>query len=191
MAYLWWKAVHIIGVVSWFAGLFYLVRLFIYHAEAREEPEAARRVLVRQYSLMEWRLYYMITTPAMAITVASAIALLVLQPGWLSTRWMWVKLAVVGFLLVYHYWCQVTLARFAKDDIRWTGQQLRWANEVPTLLLILGVSLAVLKELTPLGTLALTIVGISVLFGVSIRLYARLRQDRPGSAPAGEGPGRR
>lgn len=177
MAYLWWKAVHIIGVVSWFAGLFYLVRLFIYHAEAHETPGPAREVLMPQYSLMERRLYYMITYPAMVITVVTAVALLILQPGWLAERWMWVKLAVVVFLVVYHYWCEVTIKRMARGDIRWTGQQLRWANEVPTLMLILGVSLAVLKSMTPLGTLVLVIVGISVLFGVSIRLYAKLRTN--------------
>lgn len=175
MAYLWWKAVHIIGVVSWFAGLFYLVRLFIYHAETHEGTDPARSALMAQFSLMERRLYYMITYPAMAITVVSAAALLLLQPGWLAERWMWLKLAVVALLLVYHYWCEVTLKRLGRGDVRWTGQQLRWANEIPTLMLILGVSLAVLKGMTPLGTLLLVIVGISLLFGGTIRLYARLR----------------
>lgn len=179
MAYLWWKAVHIIGVVSWFAGLFYLVRLFIYHAEARQEHEPARSILMRQYAIMERRLYYIITYPAMVLTTATAIALLVLQPGWLQDTWMWVKFGVVGLLVAYHYWCEVTMKRMARGDIRWAGEQLRWANEGPTLLLILGVVLAVLKEVTPLGVLGLVIVGVSGLFAGSIRMYARHRKANP------------
>lgn len=116
MAYLWWKAVHLIGVVSWFAGLFYLVRLFIYHAEAHESGGPEREVLMRQYGIMERRLYYMITYPAMVITVVTAIALLILQPGWLSETWMWLKLTVAALLLVYHYWCEITLKRLARGD---------------------------------------------------------------------------
>ena len=179
MAYLWWTAVHIIGVVCWFAGLFYLVRLFIYHAEARHESEPARGILMRQYAIMERRLYYMITYPAMVVTGFTATALLVLNPAWLQDRWLWVKVGVVALLVGYHFWCEVTLKRMARGDIRWTGERLRWANEVPTLLLILGVSLAVLKQATPLGTLALVLVGLAGVFAVSIRLYARHRRAHP------------
>ncbi|HMV30842.1 MAG: protoporphyrinogen oxidase HemJ [Gemmatimonadales bacterium] len=179
MAYLWWKAVHIIGVVSWFAGLFYLVRLFIYHAEANAEAEPARSILMRQYAIMERRLYFMITYPAMILSSVTALAMLVLQPAWLQDRWMWVKLGVVALLVAYHFWCELTMKRMARGDIRHTGERLRWANEGPTLLLILGVVLAVLKEATPLGVLGLVIVGVSGLFAGSIRLYSRYRRSNP------------
>ncbi|HUF36275.1 MAG TPA: CopD family protein [Gemmatimonadales bacterium] len=81
MAYLWLKAFHIVGVVAWFAGLFYLVRLFIYHVEAEERPEAERSVLQPQFALMERRLFRIITRPAMMITLLTAAGMLALQPG--------------------------------------------------------------------------------------------------------------
>ena len=179
MAYLWWKAVHIIGVVSWFAGLFYLVRLFIYHAEAAAEAEPAAGILRRQYAIMERRLYYIITWPAMVLTVVTAVALLVLQPAWFQDRWLWTKLGVVALLVAYHFWCGYMMKRMARGDIPWTGERLRWANEGPTLLLILGVALAVLKEATSLPVLLLVVLGTSGLFAGSIRLYSRYRRVHP------------
>lgn len=190
MAYLWWKAVHIIAMVAWFAGLFYLVRLFIYHAEAREGPADAQRILFPQYELMERRLYYIITYPAMVLTVVTAAALLVIQPAWLQQWWMWPKLAVGGLLIGYHYWCEVTMKRMAAGQYRFTSQQLRWANEGPTLLLIVGVALAVLKNQLPVGSTTLVMVGITLLFAVSIRMYAKARRTRgtrppmPAAAPS-------
>ncbi|HEX6668112.1 MAG TPA: CopD family protein, partial [Gemmatimonadales bacterium] len=99
MAYLWLKAFHIIGVVAWFAGLFYLVRLFVYHVEAAERPEPERAVLQPQFALMERRLYLIITQPAMLVTMLTAVGLLVLQPGWLRDWWLWAKVALVAGLL--------------------------------------------------------------------------------------------
>ena len=81
-AYLWFKTLHIIGVVVWFAGLFYLVRLFIYHVEAEELDISVRNAFKAQYTLMEKRLANIITTPGMVITVSMAIGLLVIQPSW-------------------------------------------------------------------------------------------------------------
>jgi len=77
MTYLWFKAFHLVGVVAWFAGMFYLPRLFVYHAEANEQPEAVRTVLQQQYQIMEKRLYRIIMTPAMVLTVAMAIAMVI------------------------------------------------------------------------------------------------------------------
>ena len=80
MAYSWFKAFHIVGIVVWFAGLFYLVRLFIYHVEAEQEPEPAKTILKNQYQIMEKRLYSIITTPGMIVTVVMAIGLLSTDP---------------------------------------------------------------------------------------------------------------
>ena len=102
-SYLWLKTLHIIGVVVWFAGLFYLVRLFIYHVEAEELDEEIREAFFDQYSLMELRLANIITTPGMILTVSMAIGLIVMQPTWLSQTWMQFKLAFVGLLLAYHF----------------------------------------------------------------------------------------
>jgi len=105
MAYYWFKAFHIIGVVVWFAGLFYMVRLFVYHAEASQEPEPAQTILKNQYEIMEKRLYNIITTPGMVVTVAMAIGLLVTEPEVLKDSWLHIKLAFVAALLIYHFYC--------------------------------------------------------------------------------------
>ena len=102
-AYLWFKSLHIIGVVVWFAGLFYLVRLFIYHVEAEELEPDVKIAFVKQYSLMEKRLANIITTPGMILTVSMAVGLLILQPSWLYERWMQIKLFIVSLLLCYHF----------------------------------------------------------------------------------------
>ena len=104
-AYLWFKTLHIIGVVVWFAGLFYLVRLFIYHVEAQELKKEAKELFSNQYSLMEKRLANIITTPGMILTVSMAICLLVSQPSWLNELWMQVKIFFVILLLIYHFVC--------------------------------------------------------------------------------------
>ncbi|MFM7367468.1 MAG: protoporphyrinogen oxidase HemJ, partial [Sphaerospermopsis kisseleviana] len=103
MAYSWFKAFHIIGFVVWFAGLFYLVRLFIYHAEANQEPEPAKTILKNQYQLMEKRLYHIITIPGMIVTVAMAIGILSTNPDLLKETWLHFKLGFVGILLIYHH----------------------------------------------------------------------------------------
>ena len=103
--YLWFKSFHIIGVVVWFAGLFYLVRLFIYHVEVQNEKEEIRDVFNKQYTLMEKRLANIITTPGMIIAVFMASGLLYMQPVYLTQTWMQIKLLFVAFLLIYHFYC--------------------------------------------------------------------------------------
>ena len=102
-AYLWFKTLHIIGVVVWFAGLFYLVRLFIYHVEAEELEPIVRNAFKEQYTLMEKRLANIITTPGMVLAVSMAIGLLIIQPRWLNQAWMQAKLSLVLGLLIYHF----------------------------------------------------------------------------------------
>ena len=104
-AYLWFKTLHIVGVVVWFAGLFYLVRLFIYHVEAYDMENSLKEAFVKQYTVMEKRLANIITTPGMILTVSMAACLLYVQPEWLSQRWMQVKLLFVLCLLAYHFYC--------------------------------------------------------------------------------------
>lgn len=179
MAYLWLKAFHIIGVVAWFAGLFYLVRLFIYHVEAADRPESERLVLQPQFALMERRLYGIITQPAMILTLGTAAGLLLVQPGWLRDWWLWAKTAIVGGLLLYHFLCARIMARLARGDTGgWTGQRLRGLNEVPTLILIVVVLLVVFKNQLPVLGTGLVVLGTAALFGIAIRLYARGRRER-------------
>jgi putative membrane protein len=178
MAYLWFKTFHIVGVVAWFAGLFYLVRLFIYHVEAEDRPEPERAVLQPQYALMERRLYGIITRPAMYLALGTAAGLLLLQPTWLHEWWLWAKTAAVAGLVVYHLLCGRIMARLARGPGGWTGQRLRVLNEVPTLFLIVVVLLVVFKNRLPLLGTALVVLGTGALFAIAIRVYARGRKER-------------
>jgi putative membrane protein len=176
MAYYWFKAFHLIGVVVWFAGLFYLVRLFVYHAEAYQEPEPARTILKKQYELMEKRLYNIITTPGMLVTVAMAIGLISTEPEILKSGWLHLKLALVLLLIGYHHYCKRIMNQLAKDECKWTGQQFRALNEAPTVMLVLIVLLAVFKNNLPLDLTTWLIVALVIAMVASIQLYAKKRR---------------
>ncbi|KAF3888266.1 MULTISPECIES: protoporphyrinogen oxidase HemJ [Nostocales] len=176
MAYSWFKAFHIVGIVVWFAGLFYLVRLFIYHVEANEEPEPARTILKNQYQIMEKRLYNIITNPGMFLTVAMAIGLLTTEPEVLKQGWLHVKLGLVLLLIGYHHYCKRLMKQLAKDECKWSSQQLRALNEAPTVMLVVIVLLAVFKNNLPTDITAWGVVGLVIFMAVTIQLYARKRR---------------
>ncbi len=175
-AYLWFKTLHIIGVVVWFAGLFYLVRLFIYHVEANDLSVDLQKPFFDQYSLMEKRLANIITTPGMILTVSMAIGLLSMQPSWLYERWMQVKLLFVAFLLAYHFYCYKLMSTLQSNSCKWTGKQLRILNELPTLLLVIVVMLVVFKNNFPTNGATWLIIGLVVFMALSIQFYARFRR---------------
>jgi protoporphyrinogen IX oxidase len=176
MAYYWFKAFHLIGVVVWFAGLFYLVRLFVYHAEANLEPEPAQSILKKQYEIMEKRLYSIITTPGMIVTVVCAIGLITTEPEILKSTWLHIKLALVLLLIGYHHYCKRIMKQLAKDECQWTGQQFRALNEAPTVMLVLIVLLAVFKNNLPLDITTWVIVALVLAMVASIQLYAKKRR---------------
>lgn len=176
MAYFWFKAFHIIGVVVWFAGLFYLVRLFIYHVEANEQPEPACTILKNQYQIMEQRLYNIITTPGMVVTVAMAIGLLINEPEVLHDRWLHIKLLFVALLIAYHFYCGFLLKQLSEDRCSWNSQQLRALNEAPTLLLVTIVLLAVFKNTLPTDITTLVLIGLVIAMAATIHLYAKKRK---------------
>ncbi|HAA32600.1 MAG TPA: protoporphyrinogen oxidase HemJ [Cyanobacteria bacterium UBA8553] len=176
MAYFWFKAFHLIGVVVWFAGLFYIVRLFVYHAEASQEPEPAQTILKNQYQIMEKRLYHIITTPGMVVTVAMAIGLLITEPEVLKDGWLHIKLAFVALLVAYHFYCGRIMRRLAAGECNWSGQQFRALNEAPTVLLVSIVLLAVFKNNLPTDITAWGIFGMIIAMAVTIQLYAKKRK---------------
>ena len=185
-AYLWFKTLHIVGVVVWFAGLFYLVRLFIYHVEAEALEEPLRSAFQQQYTLMERRLANIITTPGMVVAVSMAVGLLVAQPIWLKQGWMHAKLAVVLALLAYHWFCYRLMGQLRQGSCRWSGRQLRALNELPTLMLVLVVMLVVFKGQFPTGAATWFLVALVVAMAGSIQFYARWRRLRAeGEALAG------
>ncbi len=176
MAYLWFKSFHIVAFVSWFAGLFYLPRLFVYHAEANEQPEAVREILKSQYSLMERRLYSIIMTPAMVVTAAMATGMLIIAPDLLQETWLQVKLGLVLILMGYHHYCKRIMQRLAAGETPLTSQQFRWMNEFPTFFLVVIVMLAIFKNNIPRDATGYVIVLMAVAFAASIQLYARKRR---------------
>ena len=177
-SYLWFKTFHIIGVVVWFAGLFYLVRLFIYHVEAVEQEQPIRAAFEQQYGLMERRLANIITTPGMAVAVSCAVGLLVVNPSWLQQSWMHAKLLFVAFLLGYHWLCYRLMGQLQRGECNWSGRQLRALNELPTLLLVIVVLLVVFKQQFPTGAATWLTVGLVVFMAASIQFYARWRRLR-------------
>ncbi|MCL6434538.1 MAG: protoporphyrinogen oxidase HemJ [Leptolyngbyaceae cyanobacterium HOT.MB2.61] len=176
MAYYWYKAFHIVGFVTWFAGLFYLVRLFVYHAEANDKPEPARSILKEQYELMEKRLYNIITTPGMLLTVAMAIGLVSTETEILKQPWLHVKIGLVLLLIGYHHYCKRIMKQLAAGECKITAQQFRWLNEAPTIFLVVIVMLAIFKNNLPTDLTTYVVAGMVVAFAVSIQLYARKRR---------------
>jgi len=177
-AYLWFKTLHIVGVVVWFAGLFYLVRLFIYHREAAELEQPLRGAFEAQYGLMEQRLATIITTPGMVVAVAMAAGLLSMNPAWLQQGWMHAKLAFVLALLAYHAFCYRLMGQLQRGACTWSGRQLRALNELPTLLLVLIVMLVVFKNQFPTGAATWFLVALVLAMAASIQFYARWRRLR-------------
>ena len=177
-AYLWFKTLHIVGVVVWFAGLFYLVRLFIYHVEAEQESSPVREAFKSQYAVMERRLANIITTPGLILTVTMAAGLLITQPSWLHQGWMHAKLGFVGLLMAYHVFCYRLMGQLQAGVCQWSGRQLRALNELPTLLLVLVVMLVVFKNQFPTGAATWLTVGLVVFMAGTIQFYARWRRLR-------------
>lgn len=170
------KALHIIAVVTWFAGLFYIVRLFIYHVEALEKQEPERSILVKQFSIMERRLWLGITWP-------SAIAVLIFGGYMLKNffpisdhPWLQAKLVFVFLLYMYHYFCGVIYNNLQKNKNKLSSTQLRMWNEVTTLFLVAIVFLVILRDDMPTIGKSLGIMFIIALtLFVSIKIYKRKR----------------
>ena len=134
---LWVKALHVVFMVTWFAGLFYLPRLFVYHAQSTD------RVSIERFKVMERKLFFGIMTPGAVLTVVSGVGLWL---GWgFSGGWLHAKLALVAVLIAYHGWCGKLLADFRHDRNKHGHVWYRWFNEFPVLILFAIVILVVVK----------------------------------------------
>jgi protoporphyrinogen IX oxidase len=176
VAYFWFKAFHIVGVVVWFAGLFYLVRLFVYHAEAAEKPEPARTILREQYAIMEQRLYRMICHPGAVLAISMGVAMLLYEPSLLGYTWLRVKLGFVALLAAYHVACGVWLRGLVNGTSTIPASRFRLVNEGPTVLLVVMVLLAVFKDALPRSAATWAVVVLVVGLLAAIQLYARVRR---------------
>ncbi|WP_079641362.1 CopD family protein [Sphingobacterium nematocida] len=178
MIYLYAKAIHIIFVICWMAGLFYMPRLFIYHTEAKGKGEVEYNVLHRQFAIMENRLWWVITTPAMYITIVSAVLMLYLNPGLLSLGWMHVKLLFVGGMVFYHFRTQRIMFRLRDGASTWTSHQLRLWNEVSTILLFAIVFVVILKSALSWIYGVVGLLALAILLMILIKLYKKYRKSK-------------
>ena len=170
------KALHIIFVVTWFAGLFYIVRLFIYHAEARTKAEPARSILEEQYKLMAWRLWYIITWPSLFLTWFFGLWLVYLFNWWFAP-WLWLKLSMVVGLTLYHFYCHRIFSQFQNDVPTWGSTKLRMWNEVATLFLFAIVFVVVLKSTIHWMWGMVGLLLLSATMMAAIKLYRKARKD--------------
>lgn len=180
------KALHVVGFVSWFAGLFYLARLFVYMVEADERPAAERSLLQAQFTLMSRRLYGIITNPAMMITWLAGLGMLAVDLAGLQPRayfstgtpgWLHLKLLLLVFLTLYHLRCKQLVAQLEAGQRPFDAWQLRLFNEVPTLLLVAIAFVAVYGKM---GTLnyGYLLLGVAIFVGLvyaGAKAYRRRR----------------
>ena len=174
MAYFYLKALHIIGFVSWFAGLFYLVRLFIYHVEANKKPESERKILQAQFELMQQRLDGIIATPAMIFTFLCGFGMIYINPA-VFTAWLHIKLLLLFGLVLYHMQCKRIMKRLANGTNKSTAYQYRLFNEVATLFLVAIVLIAVLKDSLQFLTAFLILFAVGAALFIGIRWYRKIR----------------
>ena len=173
----YFKALHLIFMVSWFAGLFYMVRLFVYHAESDLNHGSNSEVFRKQYLLMQKRLWNIISWPAMILTLIFGFLMLYLQPFYLTLPYMHLKLGFILLLVLYHLSCQYIHVKQKKEVSTFSSFQLRVWNELATLFLVVIVFIIVLKnELDGLyGTVGFILFGI-ILF-MAVKWYKKIRKS--------------
>ena len=175
------KALHIIFVVTWFAGLFYIPRLFIYATEAGDKPEAEKKILREQLAIMTKRLWYVITWPSAVLNLIFGTYTM-FNGGWShivfdpAGRWLLIKLVFVVLLYIYHFTLHRIFIQEMRGEFRYTSQQLRIWNEVATVLLIAIVMLVTVKQsISFVWGIAGMVIFIFLLLG-AIAVYKRLRK---------------
>jgi putative membrane protein len=175
MSYELIKSLHIIFVVTWFAGLFYIVRLFIYHNEALEKPADEQKILIPQFLLMQKRLWYGITWPSCILTLIFGPLLMLKWYDLASNPWLLSKLFFVAILLIYHCYCGCIFNQLKNKNKTYSPTFLRFLNEGATVLLITIVLIVVYKSLISIFSILLSTIGS--IFGLTLAIfyYKKLR----------------
>ncbi|MGJ8737460.1 CopD family protein, partial [Zobellia laminariae] len=173
------KALHLIFVITWFAGLFYIPRLFIYHIEAAAKSSPEKEILTKQLKLMTKRLWFIITWPSAVLATGFGIWLLILTPVWLQQPWMHVKLAFVVLLIIYHLKSHQIFKQLQRDEVKYSSKFMRIYNEGATIILFAVVFLVILKSAFNwiFGVIGIIVLGILLMLG--IKLYKRIRSKNP------------
>lgn len=173
------KSLHLIFVITWFAGLFYIPRLFVYHIEAAQKAEPDKTILVNQLKLMTKRLWYIITWPSAILASLFAFWLLYIIPTWLQQDWMLVKLGFVVLLYAYHLKCHLIYKELQSDVIKWSSNRMRIWNEGSTIILFAVIFLVIVRDAFNwiYGVIGIFLLGIILMMG--IKLYKRIRTKNP------------
>ena len=181
--YLYFKALHIVFVVTWFAGLFYIPRLFIYLTEAGEKNEAEKKAVREQLLIMTKRLWYGITWPSAILTLFFGVTVL-FHGGWYHLifmaegRWLLIKLIFVLLLYIYHWTLQVIYQQQAKGIYKYSSQQLRIWNEVATIILIATVMLVTVKQSISFVWGLVGLFLFIILLMSAIKIYKSVREKK-------------
>jgi putative membrane protein len=183
MAYLWYKTLHVVAVVAWMSGLFYVGRIVVNHVEALARPEPARSILAEQLGAMGRRAYRGILMPGAVLTIAFAIGMLAAQPGLLREGWLHVKLALVAALLGYHLYCGRLLRTLAAGVAPVGSIGARVLNEVPTVFLLAIALLAVFKAQATPRAMAQALAGLLLVLTLGILGYSRRRARLAAGTP--------
>ena len=173
------KSLHLIFVITWFAGLFYIPRLFVYQIEAFYKPSPEKEILGKQLKLMAKRLWYIITWPSAILATLFAIWLMLLAPYWFQHGWMHVKLLFVLLLFVYQYQTHVYFKQLQRGIVKKSSSFMRLWNEGATFILFAVVFLAILKNGINwiFGVIGLVVLGILIMLGYKI--YKNIRAKNP------------
>ena len=171
------KSLHLIFVITWFAGLFYIPRIFIYHIEASQKSSPEKEILGTQLKLMAKRLWYIITWPSAILAILFGIWLLALAPYWFEQPWMHAKLGFVVLLIMYHLKTHLIFKELQKNQIKYTSNFMRIWNEGATLILFAVVFLVLLKSTLNMAYGMLGLVGLAILLMLGIKLYKRTRSE--------------
>lgn len=169
-------SLHIIFIVTWFAGLFYIVRLFVYQAEATSKSEEEQKILVPQYQLMSKRLWYGIAWPSFILTAILGSGLLIQNQGLLYMDYMHIKLAFVFGLFIYHFICHSFFLKLQKGTNTKSGNFFRIWNEIATLFLVAIVFLVVMKSQINWIYGTVGFIAFGILLMIAIKIYKRLRK---------------
>jgi putative membrane protein len=170
------KSLHLIFVITWFAGLFYIVRLFVYQIEANDKPSPEKEILQKQYKIMTYRLWYIITWPSAILATVFALSLLHLNPHLIGMSWMQVKLVFVVLLFIYHFKCHSIYKELQNDEVKYTSNFMRLWNEGATIILFAVVFLVVLKNAFNwiYGVVGIFLFSIIIMLG--FKMYKRIRE---------------
>ena len=170
------KSLHLIFVITWFAGLFYIVRLFVYQIEAAKKESPEKEILQKQYKIMTYRLWYIITWPSAVLESIFAVTLLYLSPGFLEMPWMHVKLGFVFALYLYHWKCQIIFNELQKDEVKYSNNWMRLFNEGATIILFAVVFLVILKNAVNwiYGVIGIFLFSITIMLG--FKFYKKIRE---------------